>query len=71
MSIERASTLNYCGLCSKGERASELYVPDLNNSDAEARICLCCTLPERKCRGSEKCERYRTAMKVIKGSRKR
>ena len=69
MMQERASTLNFCGLCSKSERASGMLVPTGKDIDPEAAICLCCTLPESKCRGSEKCERYRTEMKVIKGKK--
>jgi hypothetical protein len=67
MMQDRASTLNFCGLWSHNERASGMFVPTGKDIDPEASICLCCTLPGSKCRGSEKCARYRTEMKVIKG----
>ena len=69
MMSDRASTLNFCGLCFKSEHASDLFVPTGKDIDPEAAICLFCSLPGNKCRGSEKCERYREKMKVIKGKK--
>ena len=67
MMSERASTLNYGGLWSKGEKASGMFSPTGRDVDPEAGICLSCTLPESKCRGSEKCARYTEQRKIIKG----
>ena len=66
MLSERASTLNFCGLCAKSERASGMFVPTGKDVDPEAEICLSCDLPESKCRPGS-CVRYKEQKKLIKG----
>jgi hypothetical protein len=63
MKTEKASTLNFDSKFSKGERASELYVPDERFASAEALICLNCPLPECK---KTVCKRFDEEVKKIK-----
>lgn len=62
----KPSVLNYGGIFSKGERASELYKPTGRNADAEALICLECPLPANQCKPNV-CKRYKDEMKKLRG----
>ena len=62
---EKASTLNFCGVCSKGQRSSEVYVTNINNASPEAKICLTCPLPAKKCRPNV-CQRLKDELNKIK-----
>lgn len=58
-----SNNLKCGGLFSKGERASEQFVPTGRDVDPEALICLECPLPECK---KLVCKRYNEEMKKIK-----
>lgn len=66
----RPARLNFSNpLFTKGERASEMFVPNERNASAEALICLNCPLPANKCKPNV-CQRYKEEMKKIKEQHK-
>ena len=63
---DKTSTLKFGGICSKGERASDIFQPNERNASAEALICLNCPLPANQCKPNV-CKRDKEEMKKLRG----
>lgn len=66
---EKAPMLKYSDSFSKGERASEMFVPNERHADPIALICLKCPLPAKKCNPTS-CKRYEEERRKIKEQKK-
>ena len=62
---DKISTLKFGGICSKGERASDIFQPNERNASPEALICLKCPLAADKCKPNV-CKRYKEEVKKTK-----
>ena len=62
----KATSLKFSMRFTKGGRTSDGYRPDERNSDAEARICLTCPLPECN---KYHCKRYKEEKLKLKGGK--
>ena len=67
--FDKSNYLKWCGLFSKGERASDIFSPNEKNSSAEALFCISnCPHKDKPCNGE--CKEIREWLKNRKKEKK-